>query len=144
MNVPTCTLSEYEEALELTAKYALDKPPAGWKVHMPFPPHHPMHGVEVYHRQGDRLSVILTASRWPGDTVTDRVWLHVSLSRPHSMPTYENMCDVKELFIGPDRRAYQIFAERSQHVNIHQYCLHLWCVVEGEDNFPAFGKDGTI
>lgn len=142
MKVPTCTEAEFQEALDITAKYA-PPIPLGWKG-ADFPPGSPLHGNRVYQRLGDRLAVILTASRWPGDTVSDRVWLHVSLSRPHSMPTYQDMCEVKELFIGPDRRAYQIFAEKAQHVNIHEYCLHLWCVVEGEDNFPAFGKDGTI
>lgn len=143
MNIPTCTEEEFRQALEQTVKYAPAKTPLGWKA-LAFSEGSPMYGSRVYQRLGDRLAVILTASRWPGDTIENRVWLHVSLSRPHSLPNYQDMCEVKEIFIGPDRRAYQVFAERSQHVNIHEYCLHLWCVVEGEDNFPAFGKDGTI
>ena len=139
-----CTEDEFNEVLACTKKYSPESTPLGWKILPPFPQDSPLYGMNVYQRIGDRLAVILTASKWPGDVEVDRVWLHVSLSRPHSLPSYEDMATVKKLFIGADKRAYQIFAEESQHVNIHSYCLHLWCVVEGKDDFPNFGEDGTI
>jgi hypothetical protein len=142
--IPACSESDFMEALAYTQKYAPSVTPLGWRLLPPFPVNSPMGGMPVYQRIGDRLAVIVSASRWPGDVMPDRVWLHVSLSRPNQMPSYQDMCEVKALFIGSDRRAIQIFAEASQHINIHDYCLHLWCSVEGNLGFPDFGAFGTI
>ena len=125
ITVPTCTESEFLESLALSDKYVPLKAPMGWSILPPFPVGSPLFGVKSFHRTGDKLVVLCTASRWTGDLITDRVWLHVSLSRANRMPSYQDMCDVKSLFIGPDRKAHQVFAEESQHVNIHAYCLHL-------------------
>ena len=141
IDIPTCTESEYQEAVAHTAQYTPDKAPLGWKELPLFPRGG---GNRGFQRLGDRLTVIVSASRWSGDAVVDRVWLHVSLSRPHTMPSYQDMCEVKSLFVGADRKAFQVFAEESQHVNIHPYCLHLWCAVEGGDDLPNFGAAGTI
>jgi hypothetical protein len=143
LNVPRCTEEEFQESLLLTQKYAPREAPAGWKELPPFPGQTPQHGIRSFQRIGDKLAVLVSASRWPGDVV-DRVWLHVSLSRPGKMPSYQDMCDVKAAFVGRERKALQVFAEESQHVNIHPYCLHLWCVVEGDDGMPDFGAAGTI
>lgn len=61
-----------------------------------------------------------------------RTWLHVSLSRRSRLPSYEDMALVKRIFIGDDKTAYQIFAKKSQHVNIHKFCLHLWHCKDGD------------
>lgn len=53
-------------------------------------------------------------------------WLHVSISRPDQMPSYEDLVLAKEGLIGAYREAYQVFAGREKHVNIHKFCLHLW------------------
>ena len=86
------------------------------------------------------LLVIFTADRLWGDGKT---WLHVSMSRQLRLPSYQDMTTVKNIFIGKTRQALQIFAREDRHVNIHPYCLHLWCAVEG-DSLPDFGKAGTI
>lgn len=61
-----------------------------------------------------------------------KLWQHVSLSRKSRIPTYDDMKYVKSLFIGDDKTAYQIFSKLDNHVNIHPYCLHLWCCLDGE------------
>lgn len=66
-----------------------------------------------------------------------RHWLHVSVSKQHSLPTYAELCRIKETFIGRDRKAIQIFAPRQEHVNIHPFCLHLFACLEG-DPMPDF------
>lgn len=134
---PTCSESEYQAALKLTAQYA-PAAPAGW-VDAPFPADSPWAGLRCYRRKGDKLAVIFNASTWDDG----RVWLHVSLSRPSRMPSYDDMCDVKRLFIGASKKAIQVFAAESDHVNIHPFCLHLWSCVE-PDGLPDFGKHGTI
>lgn len=53
-------------------------------------------------------------------------WLHVSLSRRRRDPSYEDVRIVKDLFVGRDRTAVQVFPSADRHVNIHPHCLHLW------------------
>lgn len=72
-----------------------------------------------------------------------RLWQHVSISRPDRLPTYKEMCDTKDQLIGPDKKAIQVFAPKSEHVNIHPYCLHLWHCVD-EDVLPDFRKDRQV
>jgi len=79
-------------------------------------------------RRKDGLQVFRTV-----DDVYDdgKVWMHVSLSYPNRLPTYEDMVVVKREFIGDDRVAYQVFPDKEKHINHHPYCLHLWCCLEG-------------
>lgn len=71
-------------------------------------------------------------------------WLHVSCSHSNKLPKWKELREVKDIFIGQDRRAIQIFSKESEHVNIHQYCLHLWCNLD-KDAAPDFSLGrGTI
>lgn len=52
---------------------------------------------------------------------------------------------MKRLFVGPDHRAIQVFAEESKHININPFVLHLWSVVAGGSlGLPDFGAHGVI
>jgi hypothetical protein len=132
------TEEQYREALELTQNLYPLVLPHGWKKQS-IDPRSSFAGQMAYMR-GDGLFVIFTADRLQGDGKT---WLHVSMSRKSRIPSYQDMCDVKFLFIGKERQAIQIFAPEAKHINIHPYCLHLWCALEG-DGLPDFGQDGTI
>lgn len=70
-------------------------------------------------------------------------WLHVSVSRQTRIPTYQDMCLVKELFIGRESKAIQIFAPESEHVNHNPNVLHLWARIEG-NSLPDFRIEGTL
>lgn len=70
-----------------------------------------------------------------------RVWLHVSTSFAHRLPTYAELVWVKETWIGREVTALQVFAPRSKHVNIHPYALHLWHCADG-DVTPDFTRGG--
>lgn len=72
-----------------------------------------------------------------------KLWIHVSLSRKSRMPTYEDMTLVKRLFLGPDRRAIQLFVSEKEHYNYHPFCLHLWHCVDG-DGLPDFRIMGGV
>ena len=53
-------------------------------------------------------------------------WDHVSVSRPHLCPTWEMMCFVKDIFFKPEEMAIQYHPAKSDYINCHEYCLHLW------------------
>jgi len=53
-------------------------------------------------------------------------WEHVSVSLPDRCPTWEEMCLVKSLFWDDEDTVIQLHPPRSQWVNNHPYCLHLW------------------
>lgn len=66
-------------------------------------------------------------------------WLHVSVSKPNrKMPTYDDLQEVRQLFIGEDRECYQVFPTKDRYVNIH-HVLHLWaCLDQPEGVLPHF------
>lgn len=54
-------------------------------------------------------------------------WEHVSVSRYDRCPTWDEMCFIKKLFwIDPEDCVVQYHPPRSDYVNIHPHCLHLW------------------
>lgn len=62
-------------------------------------------------------------------------WEHVSVTlrerkKPGKFvqrcPTWLEMCYVKSLFWDEEEAAMQLHPPRSQHINNHQFCLHLW------------------
>jgi len=65
--------------------------------------------------------------------------VHVSFSRKDRLPNYEEITEVKRLFVGKNNKAIMVFPEEKNHVNINPYCLHLWCCVDG-DGLPEFSS----
>lgn len=53
-------------------------------------------------------------------------WEHVSVNYKKRMPTWEEMCKVKEMFWNDDETVVQFHPKKSEYVNVHPYCLHLW------------------
>lgn len=53
-------------------------------------------------------------------------WEHVSVSRQSRCPTWPEMCKIKDLFWGEEETVIQYHPPKSEYVNIHPYCLHLW------------------
>jgi len=68
-------------------------------------------------------------------------YIHCSISRRDEMPSYTDLDYIKSVVFGPDREAYQKFARRREHVNIHPFCLHLWHCMDG-DRLPDFTRGG--
>ena len=71
-------------------------------------------------------------------------WIHASIARERFMPSYDELCCLKQGVFGPDRFAYQVFPPASQHVNIHERALHLWGRADGKPALPEFGASGSI
>lgn len=53
-------------------------------------------------------------------------WDHVSVSLPNRCPTWPHMAMVKNLFFEDEETVIQIHPPKSEYVNYHPYCLHLW------------------
>lgn len=53
-------------------------------------------------------------------------WEHVSVSLKNRCPNWEEMCFVKDLFWLPEECVIQFHPPKSDYVNCHPYCLHLW------------------
>ncbi len=69
-------------------------------------------------------------------------WEHVSVSitstqrKVERCPTWEEMCYVKNLFWHEDETVIQIHPAKSEYVNNHEYCLHLWRPTNGAVPVP--------
>jgi hypothetical protein len=53
-------------------------------------------------------------------------WDHVSVSRTNRCPNWPEMEHVKHLFFRDTETAMQLHVPRSDHINRHPNCLHLW------------------
>jgi hypothetical protein len=53
-------------------------------------------------------------------------WEHVSVSLAHRCPTWKEMCRIKDLFWGEEDCVMQLHPPKSEYVNNHAFCLHLW------------------
>lgn len=57
-------------------------------------------------------------------------WEHVSVApgSPHreKCPTWDEMCAIKDMFFDEEETVVQYHPPKSDYVNNHPYCLHLW------------------
>lgn len=53
-------------------------------------------------------------------------WEHVSISSKHKVPSWKTMCIVKDLFFEEEEAVIQFHPRKSEYVNNHPNCLHLW------------------
>jgi hypothetical protein len=88
------------------------------------------------------LSIIASdGAEWPFDGPP---WEHVSVSRPDRCPTWDEMCAVKRLFWSDDECVVQFHPPRSQYVNFHAHCLHLWKPIGVEIALPPTHTLGPV
>jgi hypothetical protein len=67
-----------------------------------------------------------------------KTWEHISVSRrDERMPDWDDMVWVKEAMCGNDAKAIIVIPPRSEHVNIHETCHHIWRCLDGDD-LPDF------
>jgi hypothetical protein len=53
-------------------------------------------------------------------------WEHVSVSLRNRCPNWEEMCHIKDLFWDDEETVVQFHPPKSEYVNEHPNCLHLW------------------
>src|SRR5271166_4006361 len=51
---------------------------------------------------------------------------HVSVSLPNRCPTWNEMCHIKRLFWEDEEECIQFHPKKSEYVNLHAHCLHMW------------------
>lgn len=74
-----------------------------------------------------RVVVIVSdGTDWDHEKLGPTVWEHVSVSCQSRCPTWEEMDAVKRIFWRDDETVLQFHVPRSDHINVHDNCLHLW------------------
>ena len=65
-------------------------------------------------------------------------WDHVSVApvRRNKLPTWDQMCKVKEIFFRDDEAVIQIHPPEAEYVNNMSNCLHLWRANDKEMVLP--------
>ena len=53
-------------------------------------------------------------------------WEHISVSRRDRCPVWAEMCQIKELFWDDEDCVVQYHPPKSDYINNHPFCLHLW------------------
>lgn len=71
-------------------------------------------------------------------------WEHVSVSLKHRCPVWEEMCFIKDLFWDDTDCVIQYHPPRSDYVNNHEYCLHLWRPMDVELPRPPAWMVGLL
>lgn len=57
-------------------------------------------------------------------------WEHVSMDGKNRMPTWEEMCQLKDMFFTEEECCVQYHPPKSEYVNNIPYCLHIWKPIE--------------
>ena len=92
----------------------------------------PLGSTKAYGNNGAfQLTVDLFAIASDGEG-----WEHVSVSRKDRTPTWEEMCTVKNLFWEDEDVVIQFHPAKSQYINNHPYCLHLWRRADAQYDLP--------
>lgn len=76
-------------------------------------------------------------------------WEHVSVTvvdskRSPRLPSWNEMCKVKDLFWDEEDVVVQFHPKKSEYVNNHNYCLHLWRKIGTEFETPPTELIGII
>ena len=126
-------MSTHIDALRLRAVMGKDY----WMAPRPY-------GPDGWHMRSidliERASVVVTAA----DHDDGAWWVHASIAR-ESMPTYEDLKRLHRAAYG-DGWAMQVFVPSDEHVDIHEFALHLWGRLDGKRPacLPDFGYLGSI
>ncbi|MDP4158205.1 MAG: hypothetical protein Q8911_00375 [Bacillota bacterium] len=63
-------------------------------------------------------------------------WEHVSVSSKHKIPSWTTMNTIKDMFFHENEAVIQIHPPKSDYVNVHKNCLHLWRPLGAEMPLP--------
>lgn len=77
---------------------------------------------------GGYAQAYLPGQKKPANVVFSwgRGWDHVSVSFRNRTPTWGEMCHIKDIFFDEEECVVQYHPPKSEYVNNHPYCLHLW------------------
>lgn len=69
---------------------------------------------------GKKIRLAAVVFSWGGG------WDHVSVSMKNQCPTWEEMCEVKQMFFRPEETTWEYHPSELEYVNNHPFCLHMW------------------
>lgn len=90
-------------------------------------------------RHTSGLKVIATVAR----ENDGQRWAHISCSYADRLPSWGDLVNVKEIFLGRDALALQVLPPRDEWINQHPYTLHLFCCLDGRPT-PDFRHGGSL
>ena len=109
--------------------------PAGWELMESWP------NARSYQGPGMQVLSEVELQREEGIGIAalfETLWLHVSVSRRDRIPSYEELNEVRRIFVGAGLKAIQVFPALKEVVNHHPFCLHLFASLEERDPLPDF------
>lgn len=53
-------------------------------------------------------------------------WDHVSVSSKSRCPSWDEMCEIKNIFFMKHECCVEYHPAEEDYVNVHHYCLHIW------------------
>lgn len=57
-------------------------------------------------------------------------WEHISIDGKNRLPSWDEMCELKDMFFEEDECCVQYHPPKSEYVNNAKYCLHIWKPIE--------------
>lgn len=100
--------------------------PAGWRISDPHAP--------AFRRHDGLLVLASVAVEADG-----KRWLHVSMSRATTLPSWKDYRAVKDLFVGRARKAIQVIPPEDEYINHAEFVLHMFSCLDG-DPLPDFRR----
>lgn len=53
-------------------------------------------------------------------------WEHLSVSMPSKTPSWDQMCIMKDIFWNEEETCIEYHPKKSDYINNHKHCLHIW------------------
>lgn len=86
--------------------------------------------ISIEQKGMDGFCGVISMPGWMGSVICSNGagWEHVSVSpfKARVIPTWDDMCKIKEMFWADDEAVIQIHPPKDQYVNNKSNCLHLW------------------
>jgi hypothetical protein len=86
--------------------------------------------IHVDHEDVDGFHATISMPTWLGSLIVTRGggWEHISVSpfKKNQMPSYDDLCMLKDMFWDEEEDVIHVFPKKSQYVNNLSNCLHLW------------------
>ena len=86
--------------------------------------------VMIIEKSRDGFSGMIFIRGWEGSVIASwgGGWDHVSVApkKLNKVPTWDDMCAIKELFFKDDEAVIQVHPPKDEYVNNMPNCLHLW------------------
>lgn len=97
----------------------------------------PSNGAFMIKHNGIDLRMIVSDGfGWEEDGLPGPPWEHVSVSVNGRVPTWEEMCFVKDIWWEPNETVIQFHPRRDRYIDCNPHVLHLWRCPAKEPAMP--------